>query len=402
MLLKIAWLNIWRHPGRSLTIIGAVSIGLWSILFMSALYEGIIRQRINDVISNELSHIQIHHPAFRSDRDPVFTIPHGRELYSTLQNDSRYKAVTARQVATGMVNAAGGSAGSVFVGIDPMSEQHVSGIYRSIVEGDYLNDSSRHEVVIGKKLARKLRLKVKSKLVLLGQDTQGELTSGAFRICGIYKTNNEPFDESHVFIHRHQLSDLTGTPGEFQEIALLMNNPDDVNAQAERLSKVRPDLEVRSWMELSPEMKLLVGVFDEYMMVLMLIIFLAVAFGIVNTMLMAVLERSRELGMMFAVGMSKSKVFLMVSLETILLMMIGLPIGILAGVLTVMYTGKSGIRFGSSDMMSNFGFTNIAYPVLTAEHVWVAGIVITVITLIASLYPSYKAIRIKAVEAIRK
>jgi ABC-type lipoprotein release transport system permease subunit len=402
MLVKIAWLNIWRHPGRSLTIMGAVTIGLWSILFMSALYEGIIRQRINDVISNELSHIQVHHPAFRSEQEAMYTVPDGHKLYSALLNDPRNLAVTARLVSTGMVNAAGGSAGAVFVGVDPVTEQRVSGIYRSIVEGSYLKDSSKHEVVVGQKLARKLRLKVKSKLVLLGQDKQGELASGAFRIIGIYKTNNEPFDESHVFLHRNQLGSLTGTTGEFHEIALLLNNPDDVDAEAERLTKVRPDLEVKSWMELSPEMKLLVGVFDEYMLVLMLIIFLAVAFGIVNTMLMAVLERSRELGMMFAVGMNKPKVFLMVSLETLILMLVGLPVGILAGILTVWYTGVNGIRFGSSDMMSNFGFTNVVYPVLTTDHIWVAGLVITCITLIASLYPSYRAIRIKAVEAIRK
>ena len=402
MLIKIAWRNLWRHPGRSLIIIFAVIIGLWSILFLSALYEGIVRQRIADVINSESSHIQIHHPSFRVDQTPVHTVPGTDRVVRALQQDTRIKSFSLRQVTTGMINSTGGSMGATFIGIENGLEKKVTAIHEHIVAGNYLQDPKRSEILIGEKLARKMKLHLKSKVVVLCQDTSGDIVSGAFRVQGIYKTNNEPFDESHVFMHKEQLASMLGLPGCSHEIAILLQDQKRLQEVSNNLKAVLPGREIKTWMELSPEMRLLVGVFDEYMMVLMLIVFMAVAFGIVNTMLMSVLERSRELGMMFAVGMNKQRVFLMVTFETFFLMLVGLPAGVLAGMATVTYFGRSGIQFGPENMMSNFGFTNVVYPVLTADHVVTAASVITFITLVSSIYPSLRAVMIKPAEAIRK
>lgn len=402
MLFAIAWRNIWRHTGRSLTIIGSVVLGIWAILFLNSLYEGMIRQRIADVIGLESAHLQVHHPDFRADWDPKFGITHRAEAERWLRSDPRVKAISLRQLSSGMINSPGGSFGIRISGVLPRDEARVSAISQQLVEGKYLQAEQKREIIVGRALAERLKLKLRSKVVLLCQDINGDIASGAFRVVGIYRTNNLPFDESRVFIHRNQLSALLGTGERIHEIGIVLHDQEQTDAVKQHLSSRLPGDEVLTWMEITPEMRLLVGMFDEYMLVFMLIVFCAVAFGIINTMLMSVLERTRELGMMVAIGMNRPRVFGMVTLETLLLMLAGMPFGIGAGVLTVWYTGRNGIRFGSEEMMSNFGFDQVIYPVLTGTQVMQTSVVITLITILSSLYPSYKAIHIKPAEAIRK
>lgn len=402
MLIKIAWRNVWRHPGRSLTIIGSVTLGLWSILFLNALYQGLIQQRVSDAISLEISHIQIHHPKFRTEWEPQYTLEIPDSSISILKKDRRIKAISQRQLSTGMINSSGGSLGVRIIGIDPDDEKKVSAVSSKMTKGDYLKDTIKHTVLISEKIAQRLKLKLKSKVVIMVQDLNGDIASGAFRVEGIYKTLNIPFDESHVFIKKQYLSDLLGSSSADHEMAILLNDDNDTESIKQMLKKNMAGKEVLSWMEISPEMELLVGSFDQYMMIFMLIVFMAVAFGILNTMLMSVLERTRELGMMFAVGMNKRRVFWMVTFETFFLMLVGLPAGLAAGLLTVNYTGIHGIQFGSAEMMSNFGFANIVYPTLKTEQVFTIVWVIVLITLLSSLYPSLRAITIKPAEAIRK
>jgi len=402
MLIKMAWRNIWRHPGRSLTIIGSVTLGIWAILLLTALYEGMIRQRVRDVISIEMSHLQIHHQQFLSDWEPRYIIPSSSVLSDSLRRDLRVQAFSGRQLSSGMLNSSGGSNGVKLIGVDPAEERKVSELEKKILEGNFLSDSTRHQVLIGAKLAERLKLKMKSKVVLMCQSVSGDIASGAFRVGGIYRTNNEPFDETHVYLRREYLEELLGINNGIHEIAVLLSDDGQVEIlKAEYADRWKP-LEVKSWMDLSPEMKLLIGFFDEYMAVFMLIVFLAVAFGIVNTMLMSVLERSRELGMMFAIGMNKRRVFVMITLETLFLMLAGLPAGILAGISTVWYLGEKGIRFGSSEVMSNFGFGSVLYPALTSGQIITTALFITLITLVSSIYPSVRAIMISPSEAIRK
>lgn len=402
ILVKIAWRNIWRHPGRSLTIIGSVTLGIWAILFLTSIYEGMIRQRVKDVISIETAHLQFHHPRFLSDYEPQYVIPKASMLIKQLQMDKRVSSFAERRLIMGMINSSGGSFGVVVVGVRPDQERKVSEIESRLVEGNFLTDSTKRHVVVGAALAERLKLKLKSKVVVMCQTVNGEIVSGVFRLSGIYKTNNEPFDESHVYVYGDHLADLVGSKNDPHEIAVILKNDNQVEEVMAQYVGDWKSIEVMSWMDRSPEMKLLIGFFDEYMTVFMLIVFLAVAFGIVNTMLMSVLERTRELGMMFAIGMNKKKMFGMITMETVFLMLAGLPAGLISGLITVWYFGKRGIDFGSSEVMVNFGFGEVLYPALTYQQVMTTVVFISLITMISSVYPSARAVLIKPFEAIRK
>ena len=201
----------------------------------------------------------------------------------------------------------------------------------------------KNEVFIGKKLADKLKLKPGSKLVLTFTDTAQEIVSGAFRIAAIYQSDNAPLDERNVYVKIADLNELLGIPGRFHEIAILLNKDETLETTQKKLQKKLPQYQVESWMDISPEMDLMVRTTDQYSYIIIVIIMIALAFGIINTMLMAILERTREIGMMIALGTSKIRVFTLILLETLFLTIAGTPIGIFVGWVVINYFNKRGL-----------------------------------------------------------
>ena len=200
MLTKIASRNIWRSRKRSLIIIAAVSIGLWAGIFMMAFYNGMIEQRINSAITDELSHIQVHHPEFRKEYDIKYHLSEGRKIVETIRKDSKIKAVAGRIILKGMIASASGSSGITINGIQHEAEQALTDLNGKIIKGNYFNPQKTNEIILSEKLSKKLKLNPNKKTILTFQDAEGNLASGAFRITAIYKTVNGPYDDSNVFV----------------------------------------------------------------------------------------------------------------------------------------------------------------------------------------------------------
>jgi len=257
--------------------------------------------------------------------------------------------------------------------------------------------------VIGEKLAGKLGVKLHNKIVLTFQSKTGDLTAGSFRIAGIFRSRNSSFDQMTVFTRFDDLAIILGTTGEMHEIAVVLKDGQKTNSVAGGLKKEYPSLLVQTWTELSPQMALLSGIMDQMMYIIIGIILLALMFGIINTMLMAVLERQREFGMLMAIGMNKPRVFVMIVLESVMLTCAGIPAGMLFTSLTVGSLAKHGIDLSSfSQALSQYGFSNIIYPVLK-QSMFVPVILMTALTAILSaIYPAIKALRFKPAEAIHK
>jgi ABC-type lipoprotein release transport system permease subunit len=401
MLIKIAWRNIWRHKSRSTIIIASVAFGLWAGLFMQGYMNGRIEERILSAIQNEISHLQIHHPDFKTNYDVNNYIPDGEKAVSEIAGMENVKFVTGRIVAQGMVASTTGSSGVQINGIDISVEDSITNKSKSITEGNWL--SNKNEVVVGKKLANKLKLKTGNKIILTLVDKDKNLTSGAFRIKGIYETNNAPSDEKNLFIRKQDLSLLTATPNEVNEIAILLNNNDSLSLIQQKLKQKYPSTSIESWEEIAPELSLIVSTGNQSMVIFMVIILLALAFGIINTMLMAVLERTREIGMLMALGMNKARIFVMIMLETNFLIFTGTPLGILLGYLTVYYFGKYGIDLSMyKEVALSFGFSHIIYPKLNFSDLIILFELVVITSIISSLLPARKALSLNPSEAIRK
>ncbi|MBL4656333.1 MAG: ABC transporter permease [Bacteroidia bacterium] len=359
-------------------------------------------QRINTVINNALSHIQIHNPDFLSDNNIIYSIPSVNEITDKLDDDENIKAYTERIILNGMVSSSAGGYGVKITGIIPEHEQHVTTLHRQLIDGKYLEGVKRNPILIGEKLANKLKVKLRSKIVLTFQNDEGEIIAGAYRVAGIYKTVSSKYDEMNVFVKSNDIEDLLGEGDYIHEIAILANDFEMVPEVREQLKRQNPEMLVRSWHELSPELGFTNEMMDQMMYIFISIIMLALAFGIINTMLMAVLERKRELGMLMSVGMNKLRVFTMIVLETIYLSFVGGPLGILLGYLTIRYFNHRGIDLSVvGEGMKSLGYDVIVYPLLDNNFYFNIAVMVIITAILSSIYPARKALKLNPAEAVR-
>jgi putative ABC transport system permease protein len=403
MLTKIASRNIWRSKKRSLTIITAVSVGLWAGIFMMAFYNGMIEQRINSAIVDELSHIQLHHPEFRKEYDIKYYLPEGRKTLKIIGKDSQIKASAGRIIIKGMIASASGSSGTTINGVMPAEEQALTNLSGKIIKGNYFNPNKTNEIILSEKIRKRLKLDLNKKTILTFQDKEGNLASAAFRITAIYKTVNAPYDDSNVFVKITDIDSLAGIPNAINEIAVLLQSNQLLNESQKNLKLKFPKTEIKNWMEISPELGLTISVGDQMVFIFMGIILLALAFGIVNTMMMAVLERTREIGMLLALGMNKFKIFIMIVLETLFLILAGCPIGILLAFATIAFTQQTGIDLGQfSQAYSSFGYSSIIYPCLTVRQFGIVMLLVLITALCSALFPARRALKLNPAESLKK
>ncbi len=402
MLFTIAWRNIWRNGKRSAVILCAIAFGLWAGLIAGALTMGMLVQVIDSALSTSLSHIQIHAPGFLDHKEVDLIIHDGEAALAEISAKPEVEAAAGRAVVQGMASSASSGTGVVIYGIDPAMESKVTSIHSLIKEGTYFETKKRNPVVVGAKLADKLDVRLGNKIVLTAQDWQGDINAGAFRIVGIYKTVNSMFDEMTVFTQREDIDRLLGLNGGIHEIALNLVKVERLEVTAAALKSNYPKLNISGWGDLAPELEMMNDNSELYFAIYLVFILLALVFGITNTMLMSVLERVRELGVVMALGMKGGRIFSMIVLETILLTFIGGILGVAITIPTVAILEKTGIDLSAvSEGMEAFGMSAILYPVLPLAEYFKTALLVAATALIAAIYPGIKAVRMNPVEAIR-
>lgn len=401
MILKVAWRNIWRHKVRSLVVVIALALGLWAGIFASAFVNGMMNQKVDSVIALEMSHFQFHQPGFRDDLQVKQFMEDGLAIRDQLLQEPLVEEVAARTINMMMVASAKGTGGVKAVGIAPEEEKTVMRLHELVVEGKYFEGAKRNPVLVSRVVAEKYGLSVRSKVVFTFQDIEGEITAAAFRVVGIFETGNNMFDGMNVFVKRDDIQQLSGIGTGIHELAVLLSEHEPAEAMAAKYQAKHPDLEVLSWMDLSSGMRYMIEAMDLYTVMIVGIILLALLFSIVNTMLMAVLERVREIGMLMAIGMNRLRVFAMIMVETVLLSLVGGPVGLFLAWASTAYFGKAGIDLGNA-AYGDFGFSNLIYPSLGGmEYLKVTAMVLAM-ALLAAIFPARKALKLKPVEAIRK
>jgi ABC-type lipoprotein release transport system permease subunit len=380
-----------------------VAIGLFAGMFMMAFFQGMAKQEIDSTVETQLAHLQFHNPAFIDDKDVNFPIQNGLAIIDKLKKDANVKAVSGRIITTGMISSSSTASGVEIHGIVPADEKAVSSISKNIIEGVYFTGAKKNEIVIGRKLAEKLGVKLHNKIVLTFQSKSSDLTAGSFRIAGIFRSRNSTFDETTVFTRFDDLAGILGTGNDIHEIAVILKDGQKVEEVTKIYQKKYPLLLVQTWKELSPQMALLTGIMDQVMYYIIGIILLALMFGIINTMLMAVLERQREFGMLMAIGMNKPRVFFMILLESVMLTCAGIPAGILFTLITVGSLAQHGIDMSAfSKALSQFGFSNIIYPDLQQSMFLPVSLMTAFTAVLSAIYPAIKALQFKPAEAIHK
>ncbi|HJZ40897.1 MAG TPA: FtsX-like permease family protein [Bacteroidales bacterium] len=405
MIISISWRNIWRNKVRSLVIIAAITIGIFAGVFTWAFYRGMVNQRVQTAIATESSHIQIHAEKYRENPDQKFFIKNIDSIAAIILETEGVKAVSGRIMVNAMITSAETGAGVKINAIDPEMEKQVTNTHTKLTAGDYFAGDKKTPLLIGEKLAEKLSVKLRSRVVLTFQAMDGTLTTGLFRVGGIYKTANSMIDETNVFMKSSDAVKLIGiSPDAGHELAVMLmdNDAERLNLVTGRLKAAFPGLDVAAWREIMPEVSIVEESMDLMMYVFMGVILAALIFGIINTMLMAVLERVKELGMLMAVGMNKSRVFRMIMLETVFLTFTGGVFGVGAGYLISLVFYHKGIDLSRwADAYEKLGYDTIVYPVIEFDIAWQVAIMVLVTGVLAAVYPAMKAIRLKPADSLR-
>jgi putative ABC transport system permease protein len=402
MLLKIAWRNIWRNKRRSLIVLSSVVVGVIAAIIVDGLSNGMLRQMLFNQINSSVSHIQIHKKGFNDNKTVQNYIPDYRKAVQVVKNNPSVKYYSERVITFGLLSSASNSSGVYINGVNPGQEQNVTDISKSIVEGSYLRGEGR-EIVIGKSLAEKLGVGIGDKVVAMSNTPDGSVGSDVFRVAGIYETFSSEFDRINIYIPIQKAQQMLNIGDNIHEIAIITANYEQANmVRNEIVSKLNGDYEVLSYNDLLPTLVLQMDFYKETMLIFNFIIGLALIFGIINVMLMSVLERIREFGVLMSIGMKNTKIFTMIVTESFIIGLIGTVIGIGLGLLIQIPLSNVGLNLSMfAESLKSFGVGAIIYPETTIENLISLIIMIPLIAVIAAIYPAIKAIKLEPVYAIR-
>lgn len=404
MLLIIAWRNIWRNKIRSLVILLSVALGIFAGVMATAFFKGMANQRIAKVIKTELSFIQIHNKGFEENSELKNFMADAGKLKDEISKIDGVSGVSNRTVVQGMAASAETASGVMISGVIPDEEKLVTSINERLVDGKYFEGIKRNPIVIGKKLAEKLNIKLRSKIVITVQDLENNITSAAFRVAGIYSTDNNMFDEANVYVRKSDISRLCGlSPDAGHEIAINISDGKMLSQIMEKVQSLSGNGKiVKSWKELSPEMNYLTEAMDMYMYIFIVIILLALLFGIINTMLMVVMERTKEIGMLMAIGMNKIKIFSMIVLESVLLSLTGGVVGMAFGAWASSYGQSHPIDLSLwAQGYQQLGYDAYVYLQLDPGMLIDITLLVILTGVIAAIYPAYKALKNDPADALR-
>ncbi|MCF8379871.1 MAG: FtsX-like permease family protein [Bacteroidales bacterium] len=405
MIWSVSWKNVWRNKTRSGVVITAVSLGVLAGVFSMAFMKGMAKQRVDSAIKTETSHIQIHTPEYVNVNDLENYFTNSEELRLNILSKPSAIAVSRRIIVNSIISSAEKGSGIRLFGIEPEQESQVTNIKDKLIEGNYLEPLKRSRpIVIGSALAEKLDVKSGSKLVVGLVDINSQPIYFQFRVVGIFKTLSTPFDEATAFVNYSDLISMTKLPeGSAHEIALLLNDKEASTELALELKKENAELSVMEWIEILPELKYMTETMDFYMYIFIFIILLALGFGIVNTMLMVVLERVKELGMLMSIGMNKRRVFSMIMLETVFLSLTGGVIGLVLGAGISAFFTTHGLDFSGlyKEGLEALGYNTIVYTDISPEMIFTIAIMVILTGVLASVYPAIKALKLNPAEALR-
>jgi len=398
---KIAWRNILRNKQRSFISVTAIAVGLGALILIRAFTEGMDRQMIENYTDLVISHIQIHKKGFHQKMGLERSIERTEDLVDNLLAERSVIAFTERVKKTVLISSPEQASGALLIGIDPSAEYKVTKLHKKIRIGEKLSNEDDEGIIVGREYLDILNVSLGEKIVITAQDVKGELVAGAFRIRGVIDTGSEEIDKGIVVITLKQAQELFGLGRSVSEIAIKVDNVYGSDSIRDRLNQ-RVDTgvyEVLSWKEISPMTAEWLE-FDRTFIDGILLIVMIIIFTIIfNIILMGVFERVREFGIMLALGTKRREIVLIVALESCLLGMVGVLLGLLAGVSISGLLGQVGINVGL--MTETFYIGSIVYPRLYPDYVLRFSLQIFFICVLVSIYPAWKAANIKPVETVR-
>ena len=402
LLLTLAWRNLWRHSGRTFAILFALALGVWSMVSIAALVRGSLEQQLTKAIENLTGHIQIHAPGYRDDPAIEHRMPPpGPALRAALARPE-VTAWAGRVRVPAVVASERESAGVTLVGIEPARERGLSFIAKAVTAGRYLESADEPGLLLGRKLAERLETELGRRVVVMSQGVDNDIADRGFRVVGVFDTTPEATETNFVFVGRATAQRMLQLGDGISEIALMTPERNRLEPMLSELESAAPGLDVQPWTRLEPMLVLTETVTDTILIIWYTIVFVAMSFGLVNTLLMAVFERTREFGLFQALGMPPRHILGQVLMESLILLLVALAGGNLMAWATIAGL-ESGIDLSAfAQGLEMVGVSPVIYPAFAVSDAAAANSLVFVLGLAASLYPAWRAARYVPVEAITR
>jgi ABC-type lipoprotein release transport system permease subunit len=413
VLLRIAWRNLWRQRRRSAIVLTAIAVGLAAGVLMVSWSRGMMGQMAENAIELRLSHIAVQAPGYQADPDPERSLPDDGGPIPDLVAAIPGARAARRLTAEGLVQSSRSALRVALVGVEPRAEGEVSAVPHSVVEGAWLPPAAQQRrarslpsVVLGAAMAERLRVGLGDKVVI---QVAGEGGLAAFRVHGLYRVASSEFERAFAFVRLGDAQRLLGRPGAVTEIAIDLEDPATAPAVQERIraeaAKAWPavPVDVLRWQEREPRLALLLDMMQQMSWILYAAVFIAMAFGIANVLLMSIYERTREFGVLRALGLRGHALLALVLLESFLLVVLGSALGLALALPVVFWLGERGLDLTTfSEALREVGVGTRIYLHVGAEDV-VRPVAIGAITaLVAALWPALRAVRLRPTDALRQ
>jgi len=407
LFLTMAWRNVWRNRRRSLLTVSVIALSLTFNIFMRGIGDGFHEQMVDNSVRTHIGHLEVHRAGYHGDPGLNRTLPDAAAVEQAIAGLSDLRGASLRVLGDGLASTDENSAGIQIVGIDPKAEQTVTTISQAIVEGTYLDGSGERPILIGTRLATTLKAQLGDKVVLLVQAADGSMGAQLFRVTGIFRSGSPELDRGVAYVRRTDAQELFALGDRVTEAVVLLDSSSGVPAAKAALESAlggrAAEYEVLTWSEVEPFLEQFIELDDAFFYVIVAILFIVIAVGILNTILMSVFERVREFGVMMALGTRPRQVVRLVVLEAAVLALVGSAVGGTLGSLVTLYFASHGIDLSSfAEGAASLGITTtVVRSQLTAANVVVSNVAVFVLVVLVSLYPAYHAARLRPVDAIR-
>lgn len=399
----LAWRNLWRNYRRTLIMLAAITVGIWAMIFMAAMMRGMTDQIIENTLNTLPGEVQLHHLDYRRDPSVVNRMPAPSAALREALAAPPAVAWAARVRVPAVVASERDSRGVVLLGIDPQREAALGSLPEKIIEGRFLEGIDDRGVVLGASLARRLETGLGKRVVLMSQDPDNNVADRGARVVGIYKARLQGTEDVFVYSGLAVTQGMLGIGSDVSEIAVTADDYRLMGDWYQPIARVAgAGVEVLPWPQLDNFLDSLLRVQDGFSLVFMVVIFLALSFGLVNTLVMAVFERIREIGLMQALGMRPGLILAQVLVESIYLLCLGLLLGNVSAWLTIKPL-ESGIDISAvAQGVEKMAMGTTLYPALVVQDMVMSTIVVLGLGLLASLLPAWRAARLDPIRALSR
>jgi len=406
MLLTLALRNIWRNKRRSLLTISAMVVSSSLLILALGVFSGMLRDMLASATEQYHGHIVVAQKGYQEDREMFAHFAPDDALLAKLRRQPEVIGLSPRLRAFGLLSHASSSYPAELLGVRPQAEREVTSLAAHLIAGRFLEPAAGDGAVLGRGLAKKLGVGPGDELVFVTQAADGSIGNELLTVAGVFATGDSGHDNTLALVGLPWLQRVMVLDGRVHELAVSIREPLLAAQVASSLQRqLPPGLEALDWGRLLPEMREVIASFDVSRMIIVVILYFAAGLGILNTFFMSVLERTREFGILMAMGMRPWRIRLLVLLETLAMGVISLLLGLGLGLAMSLYMAHRGIDLsGTITPVTYAGGTILPrlHAVLEPYNFALPALLMLAVCLVAGFLPANRAAKLRPVEAIRE